>query len=370
MRIAIVLDSLIRGGAERQALYATGELTNLGYDVELIYYNRVDAAYDASALRPDTVSFMPKKGRPFRFLWQLQAYFRSKRFDVVHGWMGGPSIYAGIAGRVAGVPVVFAGYRCEYDGTGATKTAHRVVNKLVTGWIVNSKATVPSLVRGVGANPSMVRVVYNGIDPKAFTSGLTAVEAKAKLGIPENAGTVSIIGQLRPQKNHSLFIQTAALVAKQLPATEFLVVGHGTGDEQQVFERLAESLGVGKQVRFLGSRSDIPDVLAATDIIMLTSHYEGVSNSLLEAMSVGRPVVSTAYAGVNELITDGHDGLIAPMGDAGALASHVISLLLDAKLRERLGEAARETIRSRFTMSAMARNLYAVYQEAFDRSRQ
>lgn len=366
MRIGIVLDSLNRGGAERQAVYATGELARNGYDVELIYYNVASFTYDASILPPSNVVRLAKEGKQLRFLWMLQRYFRKRRFDVVHGWMSVPGIYVGLAGRLAGIPVVFAGMRCEYDGTGMVQRAHRFVNNLVTGWIVNSKATVPSMVKGVGADPAKVHVVYNGIDAAAFSSKLSKPDAKAKLGVSPEAPTVSIIGRLRAQKNHPLFIEMAALTVKRVPNARFLVVGDGDGDEQQQLETQADRLGVCGQILFLGSRSDVPDILAATDVVMLTSHYEGVSNSLLEAMAVGLPVVSTAYAGVEELITDGHDGLIAPMGDAPALAAQVSRLLLDSGLRKSMGERGRETIRERFSMPAMGKNLYAVYRSAFE----
>lgn len=369
MRIAIVLDSLNRGGAERQAVYATGQLARLGCDVSLIYYNRADYEYDASVLPRDRVVHLAKQGRPFRFLRRLRRHFIERKYDVVHGWMSVPGVYAGFAGRMAGVPVVFAGYRCEYDGTGFIRLAHRAVNKVVTGWIVNSKATVPSMVRGVGADPDKVCVVYNGIDPAAFVSKFNPAAARQRLNVAPDAPTVSIVGRLRAQKNHPLFIRAAALVSKQAPDARFLVVGDGDGDEQQRLESLADSLGVRDKVLFLGSRSDIPDILAATDVMALTSHYEGVANSLLEAMCVGLPVVSTAYAGVEELVTHGHDGLIAPLGDAERWAEHVTQLLVDAALRRKMGENGRRTIESRFSMEAMGRNLLGVYESALHAAR-
>lgn len=369
MRIAIVIDSLIRGGAERQAFYATKELTRLGHEVELLYYNRADSEYDPSLLAPASAVHLDKAGKPLRFVIKLSAYFRRRRFDVVHGWMSMSGVYAGLAGRLAGVPVVFAGYRCEYDGRGLFRVCHKVVNHVVTGWIVNSKATVPSMVRGVGARPENIFVVYNGIDPSAFTSSCSPSEARVRLGLPPDCPTVAIVGRLRAQKNHPLFIETAARVHLRIPEARFLVVGDGDGNEQRDLVAMADRLGVGQRVVFLGSRSDIPDILAATDVMALTSNYEGVANSLLEAMCVGLPVVSTDYAGVDELVTHGREGFVAPMNDPDALAAHLCRLLEDPALRREMGSCGQETIRQRFSMSAMGRNLASLYQNCLEKSR-
>jgi glycosyltransferase involved in cell wall biosynthesis len=369
MRIAIVLESLNRGGGERQAIYATSELVRNGHHIELIYYTRADHQYDVSILPQKNVVYLAKNKTYLRFLLRLLQYFKQRRFDVVHGWMSGSGIYAGLAGRLAGVPVVFAGFRAEYDAYGLIRLAHRVINKIITGWIVNSKATVPSMVKGVGANPDKVHVVYNGIDPEAFRSKLTPMEARLRLGLPVSCQIASIVGRLRAQKNHTLFVEMATLVHRELPDVHFLVVGDSDGDEQARLEAQASRLGVRERIHFLGNRSDIPDILAATDVGILTSHYEGVANSLLEAMSVGLPVVSTAYSGVEELITHEHDGLIAPLGDAAMLSSHVCRLLRDLHLRKRMGKNGQDTIRQQFSMQAMGQHLYAIYDRYLTESR-
>jgi glycosyltransferase involved in cell wall biosynthesis len=371
MRIAIVVESLHRSGGQRQAIYATSELLRNGCDAELIYYHPTDYQYDVSILPQTNVLHLAKNKTYLRFLLKLCQYFKQRHFDVVHGWMGGSGIYASLAGRLAGVPVVFAGSRSEYDGCGYAlmRFAHRVINKIVTGWIVNSRATVTSIVKKVGVNPDKVHVVYNGIDPEAFRSKLTPTEARLQLGLPVGCQTVSIVANFRAQKNHAMFVEMAALVHRELPDVRFLVVGDGEGDERAHLEAQSWRLGVRERMHFLGSRSNIPDILAATDIMTLTSHFEGVANSLMEAMCVGLPVVSTAYAGVEQLITHEHDGLIAPLGDAVMLASHVCRLLRDCHLRKRMGENGRDTICQRFNMQVMGRNLYAIYDRCLAESR-
>ena len=149
------------------------------------------------------------------------------------------------------------------------------------------------------------------------------------------------------------------------PRARFLIVGDGAlrGDLQN----WAESLGISANVSFLGLRTDIPEVLAATDVSVPTSDFEGFPNALIEAMSVGIPVVSTDYPSIDELIVDGKHGLIAPRGDASAVAAKVTELLDDGDLRARMGHNGKKLVQERFSTVAMAKNLVAVYQKASDR---
>jgi glycosyltransferase involved in cell wall biosynthesis len=363
MKVLIVLDSLNRAGAERQALYAVGEMTRQGHDVELIYYNKATEEYDTALAAPAVVRRLPKNGEKLRFLWKLTRYLRRGRYDVVHAFMSATSIYVGLAGWLAGVPVRLGGMRSEYDGVGLVRLCHRIVNRLLTGWICNSEATRRSLQPGVGAALDRIFVVYNGIKPEVLESSLSSAEAKLNLGFEREQPIVTLIGRLTHQKNVSLFLQAAALVARQRPHAGFLVVGAGELDTE--LRAQAANLSLSDCVRFLGVRSDIPDILRATDVLTLTSHYEGISNTLLEAMAVGIPVVSTAYAGVEELLTDAVDGFVVPMGDAHGLAEKYVQLIDDAGLRMRIGAAGKDAARGKFTIEALGANLFSVYERTY-----
>ncbi|HKQ46998.1 MAG TPA: glycosyltransferase [Phycisphaerae bacterium] len=367
MKIAIVLDSLARGGAERQAMFAARELTRHGRDVELIYYHRIEDGYDPAIMEDTRVTYLPKDGAYWGHLLRLKNHLKRGRFDIVHGFKSSPTLYAAPAGRWAGAAVVLGGIRCEYDDTGLVRLGHRVANRMLDGWVVNSRATTESLVRELGVNPDRVFVVPNGIEPQSFQTPLSPEEAKHRLGIPPHCGVVSIFAAIRPQKNHGLFIEMASRVLKRLPHTRFLVIGDG--EKRAEFERQAEVISIARSVLFLGNRADIPELLAATDISVLTSHYEGLANALLEAMAVGIPVVTTGYAGADELVSDGHEGYITPMGDAEAMAQQIIELLEDPAHRRRLGENGRRTVAARFEMPTMANNLYGVYERCFAESK-
>jgi glycosyltransferase involved in cell wall biosynthesis len=246
MKAAIVLDSLARGGAERQALFAARELTRQGCDVELIHYYDVPDGYHLSGMEETKVHYLPKEGTYVRHLLRLTKYLKKHKFDVVHAFKSGPTLYATAAGRFAGIPVVLGGIRCEYDERGLIRLGHKVANRFVDGWVVNSHASAESLVREIGAHRERVFVVYNGIEPHSFVSELKPAEAKRRLGIDPDAGVVSIFAAIRPQKNHELFFDVAAHVLQAMPKTRILIVGDGP--ERARFEERASELGVAQNV--------------------------------------------------------------------------------------------------------------------------
>ncbi|MCP4590280.1 MAG: glycosyltransferase [bacterium] len=368
MRIAIVLDSVTRAGAERQALYTVRELARRGHDVELIYYRRTQYEYDVSDLGGAKVTFLSRHGSYPRFLLRMYRHLKRGGFDVVHGFKATPSIYGGLAAWLAGVPVVLGGYRSGgYQGRGVVRLLHRLSVHVFTGWVVNAQAIADAMVAGIKLPPERCWVVYNGIEPDAFVSALSPAESKRRLGLDEGAPVVSLVARFDPPKNHALFLRMAGLVHQSFPEARFLLVGDG--ELRDPIRRQAESMGLGDCVRFLGHREDVPDVLAATDISVITSHYEGLSNVLVEAMAASRPVVSTAYPGAEELVTDGHNGWLAPCGDAPAFADCVRRLLEDPSLRQQMGENGRRIVEERFSIDASMDRLVSVYEECLHRIR-
>jgi L-malate glycosyltransferase len=368
MRVAIVIDSLNRGGAEHQALNAVLQLTRCGIDAELIHYHAhrpgLDG-YDHPALREAKVTFLPKNGRPLRFLRQLRSYLRARRCDVVHGFKEASAIYACPAGWMAGTPAVLGGCRGQYQEKGLTRLCHRTVNRISSGWIVNSQAIADSLVQRLGARCDRIFVVYNGLDAGVFVSSLSPAEARRRLGLPVDSETVSILARLRPEKNHVMFLEMAACLLNRRPGVRFLIIGDG--ELRPALEGRAASLGITNSVLFLGNRDDVRDILAATDLSVLTSPFEGLSNALLESMAAGKPIVTTDYPGVDELVATGEFGIVTPVGNAEAMALAVENLLDDADRRKRMSQQARATVVQRFSVEAMGARLIEVYQQCLAR---
>lgn len=366
MRIALISDALTVGGAERQILLSALELRKLGHTVKLIIYHPYVEFQDF--IQRHNIDLVEIRSRgPLRLgrIHALAKYLRANNFDVVHAFKGCAPISGSLAAKWAGIESVFGGFRGVYNEGKILRLARKLTDGLLTGWIVNSRAVADSMITALKIDPQKFFVVYNGISGDAFRSRLSKSVAKRRLKVPKDDLTVTMIGRLEPVKNHKLFVQVGSMVLRCQSNVTFLIVGEGS--LRGALEGQAKSLGISDHVLFLGNRSDIPDVLAATDISVLTSDSEGFPNVLIESMSVGVPVVSTDYSSVRELIVDGKHGFIAPRNDAAAIAAKVAELLDDSDLRARMGKEGIKMVRERLSAAAMARNLVAVYQQAYDR---
>lgn len=203
-----------------------------------------------------------------------------------------------------------------------------------------------------------VAVIRNGVDTRRFApkSADEVASLRRELGIHTDTPVVGIVAALRPEKNHESFLDLATRVTGQWPGVQFLIVGDGPC--RGSLEQYAARLELQKNVRFLGMRNDIPRVLAALDVFVLTSHNEANPVSILEAMSTGKPVVATNVGSVHEVVSDGQTGFLVPAGDAATLADRTLQLLKDPRLAQSMGAAGRATVDARWSIQEMV-NRYA-----------
>jgi glycosyltransferase involved in cell wall biosynthesis len=157
----------------------------------------------------------------------------------------------------------------------------------------------------------------------------------------------------------------AARVLRELPAAKFLIIGDGPRRES--LEQQAQSLGIGTSVHFLGSRNDVPSLLSATDVFALTSHNEANPVSILEAMSVGRPVVATDVGSICEAVSEGQTGHLVPPGDAAQLTARVLDLARDPFRALTMGEAGREKVVSRWSLDIMVHGYERLIEKIYAR---
>jgi glycosyltransferase involved in cell wall biosynthesis len=201
-----------------------------------------------------------------------------------------------------------------------------------------------------------VRVIHNGVPAERFCAPASP-DLREELTGGRPASVVLACGRLDPQKGYGLLLQAAAHV----PDAVFVLAG--SGPLRGMLEAQAAELGMSDRVRFLGFRTDVPALLAASDVFVLTSYYEGTSLSLLEAMAAGRAIVSSAIGGTDELIAHEESGLLFAAGDVDGLARALRRVLADEVLRAALGRRARERAKREFTPGAMVRGAVRVYEE-------
>jgi glycosyltransferase involved in cell wall biosynthesis len=222
------------------------------------------------------------------------------------------------------------------------------------------------LVEREGFPADRVAVIANGVDTQKYVPMSDATEVRSELGIAHDAPVVGIVAALRPEKNHELFLEMANRVVRQLPAARFLIVGDGPRHAD--LEHCCRELSLEQNVLFVGSRSDVPRLLAAMDVFALTSHNEANPISILEAMSVGLPVVSTNVGSIHEAVTDGETGHLVPAGSAEQLAGRVLDLLTDSPKRSAMGAAARQSVMDGWSIESMVSGYERLIESIYRRN--
>jgi glycosyltransferase involved in cell wall biosynthesis len=215
----------------------------------------------------------------------------------------------------------------------------------------------------LGRDAEQVMVVHNGVDLERFSPSVPGTGVAREFGFAEDAPIVGTIARLvEHRKGLNYFLDMAAQVHRARPDVRFLLVGEG--DLRPELEAQAAQLGLHDVLVFTGARADVPRLYAALNVFVMPSLYEGCQYSLLEAMAMARPIVSTAAGIAPVVIRDHETGIMVPYADAPALAAGVVELLGDPALAKRLGQAGREVIVDHFSLDAMIEQLISVYRQA------
>jgi glycosyltransferase involved in cell wall biosynthesis len=217
--------------------------------------------------------------------------------------------------------------------------------------------------------PASWTVVHNGIDLDYFTPapGGATPPLPADLGVDGNGPVVTILAALRDFKGITHAIDAWPAVLAEQPTARLLLVG--SGEEEPALRAQVARLGLTGSVVFAGMRSDVPEVLRGSDLVVLPSIYgENLPTVLMEAGGCGRPVVASDVGGISDIVADGETGLLVPPGDSPGIAAAILRLLTDPDLRDRMGQAGRRRMERLFDARLWARSLHAVYQKAIDTS--
>lgn len=263
-----------------------------------------------------------------------------------------------VAAAVRGVPAVVATAHLfvEHLMNWKVRLQLRAVGLGVHRYLAVSRHVHDRLVATLGLPGRKLRIVPNGIDPARFTRPADPA-LRARLDPSQGRPLVFTAARLAPQKGLDLLLEAAALV----PEARFVIAGDGP--ERGALEARAAALGVAPRLRLLGTRDDVADWLAACDLYVLPSLFEGLPISVLEAMAASKPVVATRIGGTDEAVADGETGILVTPGDASALAGAIRTFISDPERARVAGDAGRRRFEARFTSGAMVAAVTATYQE-------
>lgn len=300
------------------------------------------------------------------FVWRLRQFALNTGAALFHSHLPDANAYAVSAARLAGLPVI-ATYHGMIGSPAAQGRSERIKLGLVRRHaqmvIAVSSPLRNQLVVSDGFAPDRVRVVHNGVDWRVFDAAASKRKVQEELGLKPGGILIGMVGNMRPAKGYSYFVRAAAIVLKEQPEAQFLIVGETENSICATLEAESTALGIRNHLHILGARDDVPRLLAALDVFVLSSLSEGMSIATVEAMGAGLPVVVTRCGGPEDLVEDGISGLLVPPADESALAAKTLMLLRDSDLAARIGARARVDARRRFDITGMVRSYECLYEE-------
>ena len=283
---------------------------------------------------------------------------KKEKPDIVHTHA---SLSARIAAKRLGIKVVHTRHCIEDGKPFIKKELYGFVNNILSDRVIGvSKAVCQNLLAD-GIDKKKLRIVYNGIFPLNETSKVNKQIMREKYGISDKNIVVGMVARLEPVKNHMMFLESAKVISTICPEAVFMIVGNGSMEEK--LKARVKELDMDNKVVFTGYISDVNDIMNIIDIHVLTSEKEALSISLIEAMSLAKPVVATDSGGPAEVVSNGVSGILIPVGDALGFAMGVVRFIQRPDIAKKAGEAGKNIVYEKFLADKMAREIEDIYKE-------
>jgi glycosyltransferase involved in cell wall biosynthesis len=375
MKVLHLIETLQVGGAEQSLLEILSRLRSSEAVMCHIYEgSEMRSAYEAAGVSVVSLDIPPK----YNFLKavrRVEDLVRRERPDLIHTTLFRAEVVGRVVGWRMGLPVVCSFVSdCYADIRWRTlspagrfklkgvQLVDRWTAGMATHFVANSRAVAEAQARALKVPLDRVTVIHRGRDPSRFTASLDPEwerEYRGALGIPDGAPVVLSVGRLVDSKGQAELIEAFERVAAAVPDAALLIAGDGP--ERANLEDLARSRGIAERVRLLGTRSDIPELLALASVFAFPSHYEGHPGAVVEAMFAGRAIVLADNPVHRETIEHGRTGIIVPVHRPEELAAGITALLLEPRRAAELGTHARNEGLQRFDIAQAAAEHDALY---------
>ena len=363
MRVMHVIEAMHQGGAESLVVEHV-RLAAPDVVSTVVALNRGGPALEAAAAAGAETLVLGKGGARLTGLFQLSRLMKARRVDVVNGHNPSGALYGTLAARLAGVPVsIRTEHSIHYAGRGSRfyGPVEAMLTRLVERVVCVCEASRETHAPRFGGLSSRFVTVLNGI-AETKTPPRPREQTRAALGLAPGQAVALTVGSLTPQKSQDVLLRAMAAARLRAPGAVLLIAGEGRLRASLL--ALYAELGLGESVRFLGARNDVPDLMEACDVFVLSSSREGLSVTLLEAMRAGRATVATRVGGNAEAVADGVTGRIVPVGSVEGMADALADLLGNRARRALFGAAGKARWRERFTAQRMVGATEALYREA------
>jgi glycosyltransferase involved in cell wall biosynthesis len=292
--------------------------------------------------------------------YRVASFCRKNQIDILHTHSG-HALAIGVWANILGAPARHIHSRRVLYPINDNALSRLKFNRPSVRRIVCVSNSIREVMAASVRFPDRCVTVHSGVDVGRFSRTKETGSLRQEFDVPEDCQIITNISALSDEKDCLTFVSTAEKVLNTGGKATFFLVGEGP--ERQAIETRIRQKGLERDIVLTGFRQDIPEILADTDLFIMTSRIEGLGTSVLDAFANRLPVVATAAGGIPEMVRHGETGLLAPVGDADALAKHVLSLLGNRAERQRLGDKARIFLEKEFTEGAMVEKTLALYQE-------
>ncbi len=358
-----LIGTLSPGGAERNLYYLAPYLqkSRLRYGICCLA-RRGQFADDVQRLGLPVFELGYRKRHFIRTVLRLTRMLKEMRVSVLHTHLFECGLVGRLAAWLAGVPVIIVH---EHGKTLWKKWYHRLFERVAIHRtdlrIAVSKDIMRLRLEHEKTPPSKIRVVFNVVDPDMFeVDDRRRHQKRQELGL-DDSFVVGTVGRLIEAKAYDLLLEVARQVCNVKPDVRFVLVGDGPLAAQ--LENLRQDLGLADKVLMLGQRSDIPEIMAAIDLYIITSRREGLPVTLIEAMMAGKTIVSTAVGGIPDTLSHNEDGIIVEPGNKDALVEAILKVMDDPETMQRLGTHARTTAVVRYAPGEVLGQLETIYED-------
>jgi len=364
IKLLLLIPTLDRSGAEKQfSLLATG-LSREEFEIRVVCLTR-GGPYEAVLRKQEIpVSVLHKRLKfdPVAF-FRLRKLIKEWRPDILHTWLFAANAYGRLAAGKADGPKVLVSERCvdSWKQRWQLQLDRKLVSR--TDRLIANSQSVADYYRDQGVPGEKIVVIPNGVavdeEPAFPPQERNAI--LAEFAIPPHSRVVGFAGRLAPQKRGVDLIWSMQLLQQVTNNVHLVIVGEGPDREEMI--KLAQHMSCDNLVRFVGHRDDVTRLMRVFDVVWLPSEFEGQSNSLMEAMAAGVPVVASDIPANRELVVDGETGYLVKVGDCPAFSQFTDRILADPDLAGRLGEAGRKRMQDHFSVPAMIESHRTLYQE-------
>jgi glycosyltransferase involved in cell wall biosynthesis len=297
---------------------------------------------------------------------KLARLIRGEKFDLIHAHSSKPGFFTRLAAIGMDIPVIYepASFAFHENAPRSQAVFYAFLERIAARYLTDRIMLVCNGERelarqySVGTDDQFI-TIHTGIDIEPFDIPVDHAQIRTELGVPLDVRLIGTVARLSEQKAPSDFIRAAAMVHAEFPQSHFLWVGDGPLEEAS--RSLVKSLGLQEVFHFAGFRDNVPAILMSLDCFVLSSHWEGFSLAILEAMAAGLPVVATQVTGAAEAIVDGETGILVDSGDIPGLAEAIGKLVQDESLSRSMGVASRKRAENVFPYKKMLDRIEELY---------